>query len=139
MSLRACQENEARFTTSLSHTNLSKVLYYGFKHILFSSVVFNNECDFPETLLFDTWALCSLQRKFRVDVSALCTAIHVHRLFVDLGLDGAETMDKAISCVVQHFLSVSYGERVRKFLISLFFQCYLTVELCRVWTMIVPN
>jgi hypothetical protein len=111
--LKVCRENEAGFTGLLSHSSLSKVLYYGFKHILFSSSVFSNESDFPETLLFDTWALCSLQRKLRVDVSALCTASHVHGLFVDLGLDRTAPRDKAVACVVKHFLSVSYGERVR--------------------------
>ena len=112
-SLNVCRANEAGFANPLSHTSLSKVLYYGFKHILFSSSVFSNESDFPETLLFDTWALCSLQRKLRVDVSALCTASHVHGLFVDLGLDMTAPRDKAVACVVKHFLSVSYGELVR--------------------------
>lgn len=86
------------------------MLYYGFKYILFRSSVCNNERDFPETLLFDTWTLCSLQRKLRVDMAALCTASHVQALYENLGLDGTS----AVACVVQTFLSVAYGERVRR-------------------------
>ena len=100
------------FTSPLTPMSLTKVLYYGFKRILFSEAVYNNECDFPETLLFNTWTLCSLQRKFRVDVAALCTAMNVQWLLVTMGLETTDVRDMAFRCVMQNFLSVSYGERV---------------------------
>jgi hypothetical protein len=116
--------------------SLTKVLYYGFKQILFSPMVNNNECDLPETLLFDTWALCSLQRKFRVDVAALCTAMHVQWLLGSFSLETSAIRDKAIQCVIRNFLAVSYGERVScfgRFLVSF----YVLTLVSRDWMTVV--
>jgi hypothetical protein len=110
-SLKSCVESEMIFKHPLTHMSLVKVLYYGFKQILFSPMVCNNECDLPETLLFDTWTLCSLQRKFRIDIAALCTAMNVQWLLVSLGLETSDVRDKAIKCVMRNFLAVRYGER----------------------------
>ena len=123
VSLKTCMENEMIFKHPLTPMSLTKVLYYGFKQILFSPMVNNNECDLPETLLFDTWALCSLQRKFRVDVAALCTAMHVQWLLGSFSLETSGIRDKAIQCVIRNFLAVSYGERVScfgRFLVSFY-------------------
>jgi hypothetical protein len=113
-SAKTCWEKD--FITvgpTMSTENVRKVLYYGFRQLLlFSRTILNHEQEFPETLLFDVWKLCSLQRKFMVDIAAVCTANHVWWLLVNLGLGESDCRNAAMKCVVNNFLAVCYGARV---------------------------
>ncbi len=111
-SAKTCCEKDVVPAGPLNPEDVIKVLYYGFGQLLFNRAFLNHEREFPETLLFDVWKLCSLQRKFRVDVAAVCTANHVQRLLVNLGLGESDCRAAAMKCVVDNFLAVSYGARV---------------------------
>ena len=112
-SAKTCWEKDFITVGPISTEDVKKVLYYGFKQLLFNQAILNNEQEFPETLIFDVWKLCSLQRKFRVDIAAVCTANHVQWLLVNLGLGESDCRDAAMKCVINNFLAVTYGERVR--------------------------
>jgi hypothetical protein len=90
----------------LSARGIGRVLYRGFEQLVFSSKdLLCNEHDFPETLLLDVWRLCSLQRKIRIDASAVCTLTTLHSL-----LTPGDNL--TLKRVAQLFLSLKYGKRV---------------------------
>ncbi len=110
-SLKTCWEKDSIVTKPLTSCSLQRVLYYGFRNIIFSEKFINNETDLPETLLFSVWRLCALQRKFRVDIAALCTLSQIQWMLVNLGL--IDCRDQAMQCILRNFMSLEcYGKRV---------------------------
>ena len=92
----------------LTITGIVKVLYTGYNSLLFGAVCLNNEHDFPETLLLDVWRLCSLQRKFRVDVAAVAVLSKLNQRlrFAEEGQKRA-----VLESVALIFMELSYGVR----------------------------
>ena len=91
----------------LSAMGAVNVLYSGYDRLIFKSI-FNNEQDFPETLLLDVWRICSLQRKFRVDFAAVCMLSNLSMLMFHI--EPAERLS-ILECVSQIFLELAYGSR----------------------------
>jgi hypothetical protein len=89
-----------------------KVIFAGLMGLLFGVKLLHNEHDFPETLLFDVWRLCSLQRKMRVDALALCVIAGLKRLLTDSRQLETANGKLAIERVNRIFLAVDYGTRV---------------------------
>jgi hypothetical protein len=95
--------------TPLTTMGAVKVLYVGLDRLVFhSDDVLNNERDFPETFLLDVWRLCSLQRKIRVDVAAVCMLSNLRLLLLT---EPEEARRLVLESVAQIFLELKYGVR----------------------------
>ena len=99
----------------LTSLGAKKVLFAGLVGMLLGLKLLHNEHDFPETYLFDVWRLCSLQRKLRIDASALCIIPGLRRWLVGVNLLETDNGRLALERVTKLFLSVDYGMRVSLF------------------------
>jgi hypothetical protein len=100
----------------LTALGVKKVLFVGLIYqLLLGLKLLHNEHDFPETYLFDVWRLCSLQRKLRIDASALCVIPGLRRWLNSVNLLETDNGRLALERVTKLFLSVDYGMRVSLF------------------------
>ena len=116
----AANANTLRDLRPLNSLGMKEVFWTGLRQLLFGPKLLNNEHDLPETYLWDVWRLCSLQRKLRIDASALCWITGLTRELCARTLWDTDNGRLALELAARLFLSVDYGTRVNfdSFLLS---------------------